>query len=149
SSTLNVVTPTFNRTTTVENKSTTSINRDVSVVSFMNNNPSVIVSSFSVPNIPDMPDWEGRRSAGHFQRLFNGTRWVWDPIAQGFKVDESCFISKVGVYFATVDTNADIIWFEIREMVNGYPSNEGIARREVKASSLANFASDNADIEYQ
>ena len=149
SSTLNVVTPTFNRTTTVENKSTTSVNRDVTVVSFANNNPSVILSSFSGPNIPNMPDWEGRRSDDHFHWMFNGTRWVWDPIAQGFKVDQSCFISKVGVYFATVDTNADIIWFEIREMVNGYPSFEGIARREVKASSLASFASDNADIEYQ
>ena len=148
-STLNVITPTFNTTTSVENKSTTSVSRDVSVVSFLNSNPSVIVSSFSGPNIPDMPDWEGRRSDGHFHWMFNGTRWIWDPIAQGFKVDESCFISKVGVYFANVDTNSDIIWFEIREMVNGYPSNEGIARREVKASSLASFVSDDASKEYQ
>ena len=149
SSTLNVITPTFNTSTSVENKSTTSVSRDVSVVSFLNSNPSVIVNSFSGPNIPDMPDWEGRRSDGHFHWLFNGTRWVWDPIAQGFKVDESCFISKVGVYFANVDLNADIIWFEIREMVNGYPTNESIARREVKASSLASFASNDASKEYQ
>ena len=147
SSTLNVITPTFNVNTTVENKSTTSVNRDVTVVSFANNNPSVILSSYSDPTIPDMPDWEGRRDS-HFHWMFNGTRWVWDPIAQGFKVDESCFISKVGVYFAAVDTTADVIWFEIREMVNGYPSNEGIVRREVKASDLVKYVSDDASKEY-
>ena len=148
SSTLNVITPTFNRTTTVENKSSTSVGRDVTVTSFANNNPSVILSSFSGPNIPEMPSWEGRRD-WHFHWMFNGTRWFWDPIAQGFKVDQSCFISKVGVYFETVDTSSDIIWFEIREMINGYPTNESIARREVKASDLAAYATTDASIEYQ
>ncbi len=149
SSTLNVVTPTFNTSTTVENKSSTSVSRDITIQSFLNKTPSVIISSVSGPNLPIMPDWEGRRSDDHFHWLFNGTRWVWDPIAQGFKVDDSCFISKVGVYFAEVDENADIIWFEIREMVNGYPSAQGIARKEVKASSLKPFVSEDASEEYQ
>ena len=149
SSTLNVITPTFNRNVTVENKSTTSVSRDVTVVSVANNAPSVVISSVSGPNIPNMPNWEPRRNDSHFHWMFDGTRWIWDPIAQGFKVDDSCFISKVGVYFAAVDTNADIIWFEIREMVNGYPSNESIARREVKASSLSEFVTEDASKEYQ
>ena len=149
SSTLNVITPTFNRETTVENKSSTTVNRDVNVKSFLNNTPSVIINEFNGPNIPDMPAWEGIRYDSHFHWLFDGTRWVWDPIAQGFKVDDSCFISKVGVYFANVDLDADIVWFEIREMVNGYPSNTAIARREVKATVLKPFASTDGKKEYQ
>lgn len=33
-------------------------------------------------------------------------------------------------------------------MVNGYPSNEGIVRREVKASDLVKYVSDDASKEY-
>ena len=72
-----------------------------------------------------------------------------DPIAQGFDVEESCFISSVDVYFANVDAKSDIIWFEIREMVNGYPSDSGIARKEVKASTLLNYVSNDASKEYK
>ena len=72
-----------------------------------------------------------------------------DPIAQGFKVDTSCFISKVGVYFSEVDMKSSSVWFEIREMINGYPSDKGIGRKEVKPSELSAYISENGTTEYQ
>ena len=71
-----------------------------------------------------------------------------DPVAQGFKVDESCFISKVEVFFESVDDKTDVIWFEIREMVNGYPSDEGISRREIRGADLKRFESTDGSVPY-
>ena len=85
---------------------------------------------------------------------WGGRRWISpilfssDPVAQGFKVDESCFISKIDVFFETVDDKSDVIWFEIREMVNGYPSSEGIARKEIRGRDLKQYASNDARTPY-
>ena len=74
-------------------------------------------------------------------RPVDSSKYATDPVAQGFKVEESCFISKVEVYFAAVDDKADVIWFEIRELVNGYPSNEGIAHTEIRGADLKKYES--------
>ena len=71
-----------------------------------------------------------------------------DPVAQGFKVPESCFISKVDVFFETVDDKADVIWFEIREMINGYPSRDAIAHKEISGANLKKYESKDASISY-
>ena len=148
SSTLNVITPTFNTKSTVENRSSTSVSREVSVTSIdiPPPVPPIVPAPIAVPEIvvPVIP----------FQFVWIEPSW-WqqvvsrDPIAQAFKVDNSCFISKVGVYFSEVDMKSDIVWFEIREMINGYPGVESIAHKEVKAASLLPFVSVDASKEYQ
>jgi hypothetical protein len=47
-----------------------------------------------------------------------------DPVAQTFFVDnpEGAFITKVGIYFQSKDTNEVPVNLQIRETVNGYPS---------------------------
>lgn len=147
SSTLNVITPTFNTTTSVESKSTTSTSRSTTVSFSNTSSPSVVRSSITSPNLPEMPDYTpGGNWSSHFRWTVRDGRWDWDPIAQGFKVDESCFISKVGVYFSSIDTSSDIVWFELREMINGYPSSESLTHKEVKPSSITK--SDDASLEY-
>lgn len=49
-----------------------------------------------------------------------------DPLAQSFKVTEKngSFITKVDIYFATVDPGTAPCWLQIRGMINGYPSTE-------------------------
>lgn len=105
---MNVVSPTFNKTTTTETKSRT-----------------VTTSNTT-----------------------HRTLWGHDPIAQGFAVDVPCFISKVDVYLASVDQTSDMLWFEIREMVNGYPSSTAINRKEVSISVLKDYVSDDASVPF-
>lgn len=150
SQTLNVVSPTFNRTTNIETRTSTNVSRETNTSTTSTPLPAPPVASN--PGRPPMPttrppgNWG---SAWHWAFNSRTNSWYWDPIAQGFKVDDSCFISKVGVYFAAIDQNSDMVWFEIREMVNGYPSKEFIARKEVKSSSLNSFVSTDASKEYQ
>lgn len=68
-----------------------------------------------------------------------------DPIAQSFEVDESCFVSRVGLYFNSVDlVTSDNIFVELRTVVNGYPSTEVLTRKDYKPSAIVNFVSNNA-----
>ena len=143
-STLNVVTPTYSSTSDKENKSTTSVNRDVSVVSIINIPPPVVSSSNSRPIIPNMPGWTRVNSnSGRF-------RTSSDPVAQGFKVDQSCFISKVDVFFEFVDDKSEMIWFEIRELVNGYPAgpSEAIGRVEMRGADLKKYEDKTGNTSY-
>lgn len=150
SSTLNIVTPVYGTTTSVESQTTTSVSRSTTVTTASVSSPSVVRTTASGPNIPPMPDYTPAGNwSSHYHWIWNGSSWVWDPVAQGFSVDTSCFISKIGVYFEAVDTSSDVIWFEIREMVNGYPSSEYITHKEVKAADLASYVSTDASIEYQ
>lgn len=51
----------------------------------------------------------------------------YEPVAQGFKLDHDCFITGLDIYFYVVDTTSDDeIFFQIRTMVNGYPSSDEI-----------------------
>ena len=78
--------------------------------------------------------------------VFNASK---DPVAQGFKVDTPCFISKVDVFFANVDDKSDI-WFEIRDMVNGYPNGtEYIAHVDVKGADIKQYESADGKKAYQ
>lgn len=152
--TMNVITPTYNVTNTSENRTTTSVSRNVttSVETFPPPAPPVVSTPSSPPVVttpsrPPMPPRKpGFSSIWHW--VWQGGRWVWDPVAQGFKVDQPCFISKVDVFFASVDEHADSIWFEIREMVNGYPSDTGISRVEKNGSQLKDYVSDDGSKAY-
>lgn len=44
-----------------------------------------------------------------------------DPLAQSFKLERDCMISKLDLYFETVDPDTEVI-VEIRTMENGYPT---------------------------
>lgn len=147
SQTLNVVSPTFNRSTTIETRTSTNVSRETNTSTTTTPLPAPPIAT--APGRPPMPT---TRPAGNWSSAWhwawNGTKWSWDPIAQGFSVDESCFISKVGIYFSAVDSNSDIVWFEIREMVNGYPSKEYISRKEVKSADLTQYVSTDASKEY-
>ena len=149
--TMNVITPTFGTVTTTENRqissTSTSVSRDVSVSTVTIPEPVVVPAPQKEPERPPMPPRKpGYSNAWHW--VWSGGQWVWDPVAQAFKVDQPCFISKVEVYFETVDDKADIIWFEIREMFNGYPTNSAIARKEIKGADLKKYESKDASIPF-
>lgn len=67
-----------------------------------------------------------------------------DPLAQSFSVPQSCFISKVGLFFTAKDLTASVI-VQIRNMVNGFPGVEVLAQKLVEPSEIT--ASSKADIE--
>jgi len=57
-----------------------------------------------------------------------------DPIAQSFYVDspQGIYVLKIGVYFASKPAGGDVqypIKMQIRPLVNGYPSSEGILQQ--------------------
>lgn len=58
-----------------------------------------------------------------------------DPVAQSFKLDKDCFITKLDVYFEVV-AEGDTPWFEIRTMDNGYPTATVLGRVEKKGSTI-------------
>lgn len=63
-----------------------------------------------------------------------------DPVAQSFKLDFDCFISKLNLYFEYV-VPEDEIWFEIRTMDNGYPT-ENVLGRVIKKGKNINSSPD-------
>lgn len=142
--TLNVITPDFRRDVETETRTTTSTRRETSsefgqidlsgVQTYKSGNTTIIVANNG---------WRIQTDA--FGNVLN--YWK-DPVAQGFKVDSSCFISKVGVYFENVDVNSQAIFFEIRQMINGYPTNEAIGRKEYKVDEIKNFATKDASKEF-
>ncbi|ASD50360.1 virulence-associated VriC protein [Acidovorax phage ACP17] len=67
-----------------------------------------------------------------------------DPVAQQFFVDEDQLLTGVDIYLQAIDMTSDVIWVELRSMVNGYPSNAAMARREFKPSQLV--ASDDSSV---
>lgn len=48
------------------------------------------------------------------------TQVPYDPLAQTFFNEESCFITSIDVFFESVDTT-DNIWVQIKNVDNGYP----------------------------
>jgi hypothetical protein len=47
-----------------------------------------------------------------------------DPVAQSFKLKRDYFITGFDVYFKEIDPNPDEVFFQIRNMVNGYPGQQ-------------------------
>jgi hypothetical protein len=61
-----------------------------------------------------------------------------DPIAQSFVFNEDQFLTGIDLYFAkkgVVEENAKI-WFNIREMDNGYPTGSIIYQKELKLEDI-------------
>lgn len=72
---------------------------------------------------------------------------VRDPVAQQFFVDEDQFITGLDIFLERVDQTSDLIWVEIRTMVNGYPSNSPLTRREFKPEQLT-FSPDSSAVQH-
>lgn len=60
----------------------------------------------------------------------------WDPLAQSFLVDADSYITSVDLYFAAKDSQSNAIWVELREMENGVPVSNAIARVDVNMASI-------------
>lgn len=142
--TMNIITPTYNTNTSNETRSTTSVSRQV-------NSVSVLVPP---PIVEDLREGStiGSQTSGVWLSgrwwSSRGSWWSMDPVAQGFKVDSSCFISKVGVYFENVDMNNDMIWIELREMTNGYPTKSALSRKEYKPNEVISHVSTDGSKEF-
>ena len=82
-------------------------------------------------------------------RRFTPVNQVWvnnsgDPIAQSFRIanKEGAFITSLDIFFGPYSNNLDDVWVEIRDMVNGYPGINVLARKRLKYNELANGSSD-------
>jgi hypothetical protein len=68
-----------------------------------------------------------------------------DPVAQGFKLDVDHFITGIDLFFQAVDPNAgNDISFEIRTMLNGYPTKEIIGKKDIPPESIRPFISEDS-----
>jgi len=151
SSTLNIVSPVVSSRNVVDERSNTTTTRDVAV------DESVDFTPAPTPPTPPTPTNNGRNDSvirnedtaneeeptiARTWISFFGGGWWGDPIAQGFQVDESCFVTSIDIFLASVDMQtSDNIWVEICTMSNGYPSSEVIVHKDYKPSELINFVS--------
>lgn len=149
-STLNIITPVYNESTVTENQTISNSSRDVSITqrptppapapapsqNVINTNLSVL-SPFSFGNSVWVRNWFNSLSRPNLRG---------DPVAQAFKVDESCFLTRIDIYFKSIDfvTN-DNVWVEVRTMINGYPSTEVIARKSYSPSELDTYQSNDSN----
>lgn len=135
--TMNVITPVFNQTQVTDNRTVTSTSTSSSTTTIP-----------GTPPPPPPPPPTGGCDQNDTVGLDAGdcARWnpttqscqprciccghcsgCYEPVAQGFKLDHDCFITGLDIYFYVVDTTSDDeIFFQIRTMVNGYPSSDEI-----------------------
>lgn len=138
--TLNLITPTFAERQTREARTTTTS------VTFDRSPPPAPEPAFFPPveeviPPPAPPPIPGFPPAWHW--VWNGTSYIWDPVAQQFFIDEDQFITSLDLFFYQVDLTSDTIWIEIRDMVNGYPGTQALARKEYKPNQIA-FSADSS-----
>ena len=97
STTLNVITPMLTETNVSETRQTTN----------------------SVTSVTRTQEWSQTSTIQTWQiEWFTETQF--DPLAQTFWADESCFITEVDIWFHTV-FKSDNIFIQIKNTVNGYP----------------------------
>lgn len=114
---LAVTTPVWNEQDVVTTNTT--VNRNVS------NRTNTTTTGGNTIGISPGNRWSGRDGGG-------GGR---DPVAQSFKPTMDCFVSKLELYFEAAQLGTEI-WFEIRTMDNGYPTENTLGRVVKQASSL-------------
>jgi hypothetical protein len=60
-----------------------------------------------------------------------------DPVAQSFSFSDDLFLTGIDVYFSHVSVDPTArVWFNIRETLNGYPSNQVIYRKDISISDI-------------
>lgn len=139
-STLNIITPEFKTTSRTEEKTTTQtitsrdqttteVIKDVATGEIIESNTSVINEAPPTTIVNQWQSW-----------------WNIDPVAQAFKVTESCFISRLDLYFREVDTvTNEVVWVELRTMNNGYPTTTVLSRKEYKPEYVKQFVSETSE----
>ena len=108
---MNVITPVFSERDVVTSSSSTDTRVSVNTVTSQSGGGSVF--------IPRPP----RRNGGR------------DPVAQSFKIDFDCMISKADIFFENVDVGSEV-WVELREMLNGYPTEIVLSRKDLDTTKI-------------
>lgn len=109
---MNVITPVFSERDVVTSSSKTDTRVNVNTVT----RNSGGVSSF-------IPNPRPNRNSGR------------DPVAQSFKIDFDCMISKADIFFEAVDVGSEV-WVELREMMNGYPTEIVLTRKDLDTTKI-------------
>ncbi len=65
-----------------------------------------------------------------------GAWWCSDPVAQAFVTDSDMTLTAFEVFFRQFDINSSTLFFEIRTMSNGYPTEMVLGRKEYLVSDL-------------
>lgn len=141
--TLNVITPTFNKAQVTQSNTTTSVetSRETSVVTTLNPDPI----SQKCGNIPEHT--AAFRKCGC---AINPHSWqCHDPVAQGLQTTSEIVVTAVGVFFKAADPIGDSLFLQIRDMVNGYPGQNILAQKNFTSSDLLNYVSDDSTKEFK
>ena len=69
-----------------------------------------------------------------------------DPVAQAFITSRDMFVTAVDVFFKSIDTQSDKVFCELRQMVNGYPSNVILASKTLDLSDLKDSLGPDAEV---
>lgn len=137
-STLNVVSPIFTQTSSRDSQTNTSISTSVTVTPApvppvppvspitipATQSPVTVPRPSVVPANVVIPRIRSRAAGSPWRNVF--AMFSSDPVAQSFKLDESCFITRIDLFFKSVDNTSNQIWVQIRPLVNGYPSSDTI-----------------------
>lgn len=150
STTLNITSPVVTSRQVIDERSSTTVTRDVNVTRVVTEAPRPPSTTTStqgrLENVVNTGTVINARPSffGVFRN--NSSRSASrDPIAQSFSVEESCFVTSIDLFFATLDTKtSDNIWVEIRTMVNGYPSGDVIIHKDINVNDIVNFVSDDS-----
>jgi len=60
-----------------------------------------------------------------------------DPVAQSFSFDDDLFLTGIDVYFSHISTKPNAqVWFNIREMENGYPTSNIIYHKNIALNDI-------------
>ena len=60
-----------------------------------------------------------------------------DPVAQSFSFDDDLFLTGLDVYFSHISTEPNArLWFNIREMENGYPTSNIIYHKNIALNDI-------------
>ena len=73
---------------------------------------------------------------------------VYDPVAQGFVSDEDSFVTAFDIYLKQLDLENEQIWFEVRNMVNGYPGKEILSRKDYNVNDIQHLVSDDSTVTF-
>ena len=65
----------------------------------------------------------------------------YDPLAQSFQFESDCFLTGFDTFFETVDPDGGDIFFQIRTMENGFPTDKILAEKFVHPDQIAPFVS--------
>ncbi len=75
--------------------------------------------------------------------------WVvqhcWDPVAQSFSLERDSFVTAIDIYLKEVDQLSNDIWVELRTMLNGYPTETVLSKKELNLAELIQSRIDAGD----